>query len=633
MTEDKPRFTAGDLQKLGAKWMERIKAAEKREDDWIKDAEFAENSYLCAKRMKDAAQAPEFNILHSNVETIVPSIYNSSPSPDIRPRFNASDPIGKQVADVLERAILAQIDDNKLDTEVESAAQDTFIAGRGVVRVKFDADVVPAQYGPKIDPMTGGPVLDEAGEPAMFEIVPERLTNERVEFEAVSWRDYRFGPCKRFEKRPWEAFRHCISQEELHGLTDKDIAGVYAREPGSSPTENEELDVDVWEVWCSETRRVYFIVAEQNKVLSVKDDPLAIPEFYSVRSVSTPIKAVGDTMPVCPYSVYKRLAEELDTATRRIAAIMRGIKNKALVAGAAGDDIERLAEASDNELVFAANLENLAATGGIDRAVLWWPIEASVNVLRELYAQREQTKVAIYEITGISDIIRGQGAASETATAQQIKTQWGSLRIKKMQRMVERQVRDIFVLASQIICRHFSPESLQRITGIQVTSEMAQFLQKPLDHYRIDVESDSTVRADLTNNRREMGEFLQGTAQFFSTVAPIIAQAPAAAGPIADMYAAFARQFNLGKQAEDALEQFVEMAKQAASQPRPNPEAEAAKEEVAMKQKAQEQEFTLGIIDRLLKKRGLDQDEKSLDIDAARARVDAASKLQDGELM
>jgi hypothetical protein len=92
-----------------------------------------------------------------------------------------------------------------------------------------------------------------------------------------------------------------------------------------------------------------------------------------------------------------------------------------------------------------------------------------------------------------------------------------------------------------------------------------------IDHYRIDVESDSTVRADLTQKRGEMAEFLNGTAQFFNTMAPLIQQAPTVAGPIVDLYAAFARQFSLGKQAEDALDQLTEMAKEAQGQQQGQP--------------------------------------------------------------
>lgn len=585
-----PKYTRDDLDKVGTKWIERIRASEKREDRWRKAAEIAERAYTCDDTEGDV---PEFNILHSNVETIVPSIYNSTPVPDIRPRNitkkkepqqepqaspqgmpgmppqspqgmppmqmpQAPQPMGryeidKFVSELYERVIALQIDDNALDAEIERAAQDAFAAGRGVVRIKFDADV------------------DDAEQPS----------KERLIFENVSWRDYREGPAKRWRDVPWVAYRHCISQEELDEIEDPELADVYAE--NGIETAAEETDVDIWEIWCKETKRVYFIVDDTNKVLSVKDDPLKLTKFFPQGEPVQPITATGKRIPVCPYSVYKVLAEELDRATTRINAITKGLKVRGAISADAAD-LEEFARASDNTITVVANLENLAATGGLEKAIMWWPVDQAIAVLQQLYLQRDQTKQAIYEITGISDIVRGASNAQETLGAQQIKTQWGSLRIKKMQRLIERQVRDIFVISAEIISQLFSVETLQEMTGLEIPQEAMAMLQSPLDHYRINVESDSTIRADVSKNRKEMSDFLQGTAQFFGTLAPLVQQSPGAAEPVAEIYGAFSRQFNLGKSSEDAIENLVEMAKQAGKKPPPNPEIEAKKAEMGMKQ-------------------------------------------------
>src|SRR6056297_1488492 len=106
--ELQPRFTKDDLKRMGKTWLEKIAAAEKREDKWIKNAEKAEAAYLADDDATDDA-LPSFNILHSNVETIVPSIFNSSPKPDIRPRHNNNeDEAAKNTAHLLERAIEVQ---------------------------------------------------------------------------------------------------------------------------------------------------------------------------------------------------------------------------------------------------------------------------------------------------------------------------------------------------------------------------------------------------------------------------------------------------------------------------------------------------------------------------------------------
>lgn len=610
-------YTPDDLAKIGRRWLERIQLSEKREEKWMKDAEKAEGLYLAGQSDDESAIEPEFNILHSNVETIVPSIYNSTGKPDIRPRHNAQDEVAKVVSNVLERAIMAMADDNRLDAEVEASAQDVFVVGRGIVRIKFDADVTE-QPVMTADPMTGQPmpVMDEAGAPIMQPVI----TNERVEFEDVSWRDFRMGSAKRWKAVPWVAFRHCIDQEAIEEIADPAFADLQA-DPENAVKDKD--DVTVWEIWCKATKRVYFIVADNHKVLSIKDDPLGLPGFFPCAAPVQPITPTGKLTPVCPYRVYETLADELELITRRIRGLTSVLKAKGAFAGA-GEALKDLADADDGEVVTMADMENLLAMGGLEKAIMWWPIDRIIQVIRELNVQREQTKQAIYEITGISDIIRGQGAASETATAQQIKTQWGSLRIKKMQRLIERQVRELFVLTAEIICKHFSPQTMQKLSGLQIPPEAMQLLQRPMDHYRIDVETNSTVAGDLQQHRQEMAEFLGGTAQFFSAMAPLVQTSPAAAEPIAEIYASFARYFNLGKQAEDALERLVAMAKEAAANPPPNPEAEAAQMEMEAKAKAEERKYDLE-----LRKLGFDAEKSRLDVQLKERELGLKEKVEE----
>lgn len=629
------KYTKDDLEKMGQKWLDRIKQAEKREERWIKDAEKAETAYLC-RTMGDSmtASIPSFNIIHSNVETIVPAVYNSTPSPDIRPTHNSKDPIARVAADIFERAVSVQIDDNRLDVEIEASSQDAFLAGRGVVRIRFDADEIPAQVAEQeaIGP-DGELVVEEV------EIAPARLENERVEYECVSWRDYREGPAKRFGDVPWIAFRHFISTKQLEEIEDTEITKQY------DDAESEELDVDVWEIWCKDTKTVKFLVEQTCKIVAIRPDPMELDGFFPIAKPVQPITATGDRIPVNPHKIYETLADELDRVTNRINKIMSGLKVRGIIAADAAG-IEDLADAEDNQLKPVANIENLVAAGGLDKAIMWWPVDKAIQVLRELYIQRDQTKQAIYEITGISDIIRGQGDAKETATAQQIKTEWGSLRVKKMQRLIERQVRDLFVLTVEVISKHFSHQTLSRITGTPIDQQLAQFLSQPLKQYRIDVESDSTVRSDTTRSRQEMSEFLNGTGQFFATMQPIVQDYPEMAGPLADLYSAFTRQFNLGRQSEDALEQMAEMAKQANGQDKPNPELMKAEAEVkAVQDKAQLEQTKMQLevekaredvkikqAEVQLKQVELRQAGERLNLDEAKAEVEAAATFAEIDL-
>lgn len=589
-----------ELLKEGNKWIARIRAAEKREQDWTDDAEAAEKAFACDTKA-DKGKLYAFNILHSNVETIVPAIYNSTPIPDVRSRrtlpkvpkpqppqppqqqqgqpqdpaammqmqqqmaqfqaqmqayqqAEAQKKAARDFATLIERSITVQIDDNKLDTEAEACARDSYLAGRGIVRLRFFAD-------------------DDG-------------RNERLEYEAVSWRDYRHGPAKRWADRPWEAYRLCISREEMERLGDSEMMDAQGRTATDEAmlSDDDEDDIVIWEIWCKEPQRyVKFVRESDGKILKQVDDPLGLTGFFPIPTPVQPISITGKLMPVCPFTVYRKLADELDLCTKRINAIMSGLKVRGGVAGDAAD-IAAIAQADDNELVPISNVEGLAATKGLEGAILWWPVDKAIIVLKELYTQREQIKASIYEITGISDIVRGASNANETATAQQIKTQWGSLRIQKAQRLIQRMIRDLFIMSAEIITTKFSPETLQKMTGIEITPELAAMMQdRSIAYYRVDIESDSTVKADTTTAKQEMGDFMAGTGQYFSTMAPLVQTDPQLAAPVAEIFRSFTRVFNLGKSAEDALDEMIEMSKAAGQQPRPNPEAEKLKGEMEIR--------------------------------------------------
>ena len=347
--------------------------------------------------------------------------------------------------------------------------------------------------------------------------------------------------------------------------------------------------IGVWEIWDKRSRQVIFVREDKQRFVRILADPMSLPGFFPMPAPVQPVSVTGKRIPVCPYSSYRQLAEELEEISRRIRAITDGLRVKGWVSGAA-DDVTSLAEADDNELVPIRGFESVAALGGIDKAIVWWPVDKAIVVVRELYAAREQVKQAIYEITGISDIVRGATAASETATAQSIKEKWGGLRVRTAQRDIERLVRDLFVISADLIARLFAPQSIQAKSGVQLTEQHIMLMRSDL--YAIDVESNSTVKAEMQHQKGEAQEFLAGTAQFFQVFAPIIAQQPQLAKPVIGLYSSFARRLNMGRSGEDALDELIATAEQMAQQPPPQQQDPAAAD-AAMKAQVEQMRMQL----------------------------------------
>ncbi|TIW62979.1 MAG: hypothetical protein E5V48_02650 [Mesorhizobium sp.] len=661
-----------NLRKEGAKWISRVEAAGKLEKDWMDEAEKAVKAFTgeVATNQRTAitlGTTYDFNILFANVETIVPAVINSPPAPDVRRRFNDEDPAAKDVAQLLERAIKIQVDDGKLQVELEGQAQDAFLAGRGVVRLRFKSDFVKDgtdeikagasdDYGadsgaPKAgeDAGSGEEYPGASGQPQAIQ--SERLANERFTFEAVSWRDYRHGPAKRWCERPWDAFRFCIPREDESSAFDAASIGIQTSDQEKKARGESDSDLTGWEIWCKSERKVYF-VDDEGVILKTVDDPLGLTDFFCIATPVQPIELTGRLMPVNPFSVYSKLADELDVTTKRINIITNKMRVKGWYPGSQAD-MAAMVVAEDDDFVPIQDAEIWAANGGLQGAVAFWPIEKYAQVLQRLYEARDQTKQAIYEITGISDIVRGASKSDETLGAQQIKTQWGSLRIQKMQRMMERGARDLFVMMSEIIPAKFSHETLQEMTGVQLiptqqdltpvqppapqlppgsppppeleqamqaAQEAEQARQAKLANltavqklltkrlatmYRIDVESDSTVKADLSRQKAETAEFMTAAGAYWAAVGPLVLQGALPKDVAVEIFAANSRLFNLGKSVEDTLEKMITDAKAQAQQPPPpNPEQQKAEAEA----KAREADAAAKADDAKLKAAASEQD-------------------------
>jgi hypothetical protein len=383
----------------------------------------------------------------------------------------------------------------------------------------------------------------------------------------------------------------------------------------------------VYEIWDKEEREVLFVAPSlPSKILKRVDDPLGLQDFWPTPRPIYDVVDSGSLVPVVPYSLYKDQAEELDHVTRRIDKLVEQCRYRGLRAAEIAE-FESLAKAKDGEFI-AVETAMQFADRGLDKAIWHAPLETLVSVIVQLMQHREALKATIYEITGLSDIVRGASVASETATAQQIKAQFGSIRIQDRQAEVQRMARDAVRLMAELIGEKFEPETLGLMTGIDlpqaqqkmmaqqaammaqqagqpVPPELEQVLSVPswdevlqvlrsdaMRGYRVDIETDSTVQADVARLKTNAAEFVQGFGGFIQAVGPAVQAGAMPMDVVADLLTAFARNFKLGRQAEDALERMGKIAAQPAPQQDQGATAEAQAEQqrVAMEMQAKQAE-------------------------------------------
>ena len=142
--------------------------------------------------------------------------------------------------------------------------------------------------------------------------------------------------------------------------------------------------------------------------------------------------------------------------------------------------VERLMkEGNDAVMIPVTNWSAFIEKGGLQNAVQFIPLNDVVGALQQLYSAREAAKQIIYEITGLSDIIRGASQAQESATAQQIKSQYASLRLGNLKDDMSRFAREILRMKAEIMCSKYQPETLVNASGIMHTAD-AQLVQQAI---------------------------------------------------------------------------------------------------------------------------------------------------------
>jgi hypothetical protein len=207
------------------------------------------------------------------------------------------------------------------------------------------------------------------------------------------------------------------------------------------------------------------------------------------------------------YDLYARLAADLDEVSARISNLTKQVKVRGAY-NSASRDIADILTADDQKMIPVEGVDMI--TGGLSAHIWMMPVVDFMTALDKLYLAREQTKQAIYEVMGISDIMRGATKASETATAQRIKGSMGASRLEDAKQQAGNFVRDLLRLKAEIISQNFDASTLSAMTGEDVTPAVMEILRSDFQRTcSIDIEADSTVAPDEQAEQQGMAMVMQ----------------------------------------------------------------------------------------------------------------------------
>lgn len=563
------------------RWTTELTLAKHADKTWV------DRSKRIVKRYKDERSGSirtvkKYNILWSNVQTILPAVYSKTPKAEAERRNKDSDPVGRCASEILERSLQYELDNtDDYDEAIKSAILDRLLGGRGTAWVRFETQEVD---------------VVEGAEPASM------LESSPVDY--VYWEDFRCSPARVWAEVTWVARRVYMSRREgvkrfgdefkQVNLTHVPIGLDKLMEQGATQGETEAMKkAEVWEIWDKTEKQVIWVAEGFDKTLDVRADPYGLDGFWPMPKPLFSTQTTDTLIPIPDYSQYQDQADELDMLTNRIGMLVEACR-VAGVYDASQPAVQRLMnEGTNNTLIPVDSWAALAEKGGIKGVIDWMPLDQVVAALAKCYEAREQAKQIIYEITGLSDIIRGATKANETATAQRIKSNFGSLRLKRMQRDIAMFASQILRIKAQLMSDLYSPQSLVEMSGIlstedgkdpQRVQEALQLLKsEPMRSFRINVAADSLVDLDEQQEKADRVEFLSAAGGFLEKALPVATQTPALAPLLGEMLMFGVRAFKAGRPIEAAFDQAVQTLNQP-QQSKPDPEMQKVQ---AMQQQAQ----------------------------------------------
>lgn len=420
-------------------WKKQIDSAKDACKKYFKNAEDCEKDY--------SATDKNYNIFYSNVQTLDSNLCLNDPKPDIQRRFLKrldSDKLKSntyaEVARILSGAVEYVVDVSHVNAIIKKDVHNTDVVGRGVAWI---------EYNPTIE-------TDENGE--------EHIAFRDIHLSSLKYDEYLCSSAECEADVWWKARRHLLTRKDIYqrfGYSADDSELQYTPDNGK---DNDTIlkRGEVWEIWDkNDKKRIYILMNHKNhELLEETDDPYRLESFFPCDELSF-IRENNSIVPVPELLVYRKQALLLETICKRIAQISDALKYVVIMGSqdkSVGQDIVR---AQNGDVL---SIQSNDAPGGVSSMITVVPTDPAVKTIEYLEAEKEKVKQNIYDITGISDLMRGMSDPRETAKAQQIKGLFGSLRFQDRQKCVQEHRKRIYRIIAEIIAEHYDEATLSEMT-------------------------------------------------------------------------------------------------------------------------------------------------------------------------
>ena len=420
------------------KWLSLISEAEKYFEGYFKSCDNIDKIYSDLAQLRSGNCDDDFAIFWSNIQVMGPSIYARPPLPVVTPKFKDRRPLYRIASEMLERVSIVSFDQSDINAVMIQCRDDLSINGRGVAWARYD---------------------DTDG--------------QRVCIEHLDRCDFLHEPARKWADVCWVARRGWLSHEEMEDRFGDDVAEQvnYSARDGVAKAgqQDKTKKCGVWEIWHKGENRVVWVADGVDNVLEADAPHLTLTGFFPCPQPAYSTLQRRSLIPVADMIYYKGQLEQINELTGRIRSLGNGLKMKGFYQG--GGDIGAAIEtamATDDDSKVLIPVNSMAAFGSAGEPVVWLPLEMVTQTIMSLVELRRQLIEDVYQIVGLSDIMRGSTDAGETLGAQQIKQQNGSYRVRDKQNELVRLARDLVRISAEIIAENFDRKTLTDMAQMDI---------------------------------------------------------------------------------------------------------------------------------------------------------------------
>lgn len=582
-------------------WLSQIEAAEKAAEESRKITRRAWDEFLArtsriASVKEGASAEARYPVYWSSIRTMQPAIYSRTPLPVSQKVFDSLEDKPARLASVGQERLAKYLMRACPFDRVQYATRDDFLmGGKATNRVFFDSDIQQVeakQYlqqqpmpGPDGQPSMGW--FDDSGQPvppdavvmqdedgSYISAMEDSLESVECQLLPVYYYDILHTPnARHWEEVDWLSFKAPMKKRDVSKRFGEEIAELLTYKP-LVHTEDDKADTkpkrglsseyaDIWEIWDKSERTVRWLApCYKEKFLDEKPDPYELAKFFPCPPFILGTIGAEDMYAVPDYAQLEPLISQIHGMAKRLKTIIRATRQRG-IADAAFPELQDLAsDTAETEFLLIENFSELVGDGGLERLVKFFPTEKFAETAKLLSEALQMYEQKFYEIYGLPDVLRGTSDPEETASAQQLKGRFLSLRFSSIQREFQRLVRDDVELLCDLALKKFPEQKLIHIMGFDrlqpdeapLVPEVMKLLRDDKERQiRIEIETDSTITMN-ENAEIEQRNYLAKTLfDGLSSLSQVGETAPEMKPVIAEAILYLVRGVRDGKQIEDKL--------------------------------------------------------------------------------